>query len=515
MLNFLIFAAIGTGLGIGISLLLLKNEKQAAKSQADLLIKKANTDSAELKKEIKTRVEQRSKQLTSDLEDGKERLNTIEKRLVFIEKQGQKWDQKIEELSSQERKTSEEIKQLEQLSQETARQQIESLKSKTGINETDAVNVVTENFIAVIKENNEASVQKEEVYLKEAAPKLAKKLIQNIMNRYTEPSSVDHPDNVITVNDNTAVGRIIGKEGRNINYFEAKSGVSVVFNDQAPNQITLSCFNMFRRELAKRALAKLVRQKAINEQVIDAALAQASDEMDIELTKLGKFAAKEIELPQDKWDPELLKLIGRLRYRTSYGQNILYHSLEIGFFCAMMAAEIGADVEVAKMAGFFHDLGKAIDQEEGETRPHDLISKDLLEKFGFSWEIVHAAWVHHDAEPSQTVEAELVKAADAISASRPGARAESSEDYYARIAALENYAMETEAADKVLIMSAGREVRLYVDPDKIADEGLFGIAEQLADKIENNLSFPGKIKVNLVREVKAIDFAKEQAFKTS
>ena len=221
------------------------------------------------------------------------------------------------------------------------------------------------------------------------------------------------------------------------------------------------------------------------------------------LFKEGVRAAEIVGI--EKRDRELMVLIGRMKYRTSYGQNILYHSIEIAFFCEMLADAIGADSHVAKMAGFYHDIGKAIDQEVGE--PHDYLSKQILEKFDYPWEIVHAAWTHHDAEPPETIEAQLVKAADALSGSRPGARTESAESYYERVQALEGLALDLTGVKKAYAVSGAREIRTFLDEDQIRDSEMPELAKKLAGEIEEQLTYPGKIKVNLIRILNAIEYA--------
>lgn len=511
-MNFLLAAVIGlAGVGAGFfaSKMRVDNSKNLAKDKARGILAKASREAKELTSEQEEKRQTMRRRLHDQEIQVEGRLETIGKRLELLKKQEQKWDQRLGGLEQERKRIAEAIDQDTKQTRQCLTEQVENLVNKTGLDRKQVLADLESKYLAEFQRDYDKYLQKAEYFASEESVKTAKQILISTMNRYSAPSSVMKMDNTITVKENKAIGRIIGKEGRNINYFEKKTQVSVIFNDHNPNEITVSTFHLLRRELARLALKRLVTKKAINEEVIDAAIASAQKELDKELEKLGKWAADIIELPKDKYDPELLRLIGRLKYRTSYGQNILYHSLEIGFFCAMMAAEIGADVEVAKLAGFFHDVGKAIDQDDGVDKPHDHLSKDILEQFNFDWEVVHAAWVHHDAEPSETIEAELVKAADAISAGRPGARAESSEEYYARMAALEEMAMDQKAADKVLVMSAGREVRLFVKPDKITDEEMPAVASELAHNIEENLAYPGKIKINLVRQMKAVDYAKE------
>lgn len=478
-----------------------QTELRSAGKRATLILNDAKGEAQELREETAQVRHQMEVRLHERELEQKERLEMTSRRLDILQKQAQKWDHRVELLQKRRLELAGSIESVDTQLAGIGTEQIKRLVEKTGQQQETVVQQLQDKYLADFQMDFEKYQQKLEHFTKEDAPKTARKLLTGIMNRYSEPSSVERFNNTITIKQDKAKGRLIGKAGKNINYFEEQAQVAVIFNDQGPNQITVSSFHLLRREIAKLALQNLIKKPVIDEKIIDKALTEARMEIDKILEKLGRWAADIIDLPTDKRDPELLRLMGRLKYRTSYGQNILYHSLEIAFFSAMMAAEIGADIEVARLGGFFHDLGKAIDQDDDVDKPHDHLSKEILERFGFSWEIVHAAWTHHDAIPIETVEAEIVKAADAISAGRPGARSESAEDYYARIAALEEMAMKQPGADKVFAMSAGRELRLFLNPEAIKDEEMPKIAADLAHEIEENLSYPGKIRVNLVRSL--------------
>ena len=497
-------------IGYAISKMRFTSTKMAATQKAATMLTEAKENEAAIRKTTAENQHSAKKRLLDVENEVKERLETVKKRLDLLEKQDQKWEDRLSNMANQKNKISNELTESQEKITKLNGQELKELMVKTGENSESVLTELEAKYISEFQMDYEKFIQKSEYFTKEEAPKVARSILTSIMNRYSEPSSVDRLENNITVHQDKAKGRIIGKGGMNINYFEEKANVYVLFNDQGPEVITVSCFHLLRREIARIALTKLIKLNAIDEKAIDKALAEAKTEMDVQLEKIGKWAADIIDLPMDKRDPELLRLMGRLKYRTSYGQNILYHSLEIAFFSSMMASEIGADVDIARLGGFFHDLGKAIDQDDDVDKPHDYLSKELLEKFDFSWEIVHAAWTHHDAIPIETIEAELVKAADAISAGRPGARSESAEDYYARINALEAMAKDEKGVDKVFAMSAGRELRLYMNPDTIQDDEMPAIAAHLKNNIETNLSYPGKIKVNLIRQLTAVDYAKDK-----
>lgn len=469
-------------------------------TKAIKVLAEATEEKDEILKKHGTWQESSRKRLKDWGMENQEHLDTFNKRGVLLETKLKKWDDKNGQFNGQNNKILEAMKNLKEERDLFLEKTFSALEKSSGIVRDDMLKQLKSDFDSRFSLDYDRYLNKYDTYAEDMAPKRARGILTGVMNRYSEPSSVDRFPNFITIPYDKVKGRIIGKEGRNIAYFEKKADVSVIFNDGDPNTLTVSCFHLLRREIALRALTKLCREKSIDEAIIDHAIERARYEVDKELLKIGLKMAKIIELPKQYQKEKLLKLIGRLKYRTSYGQNILYHSLEVAYFCAMLASEIGADVEVARYAGFFHDLGKAIDQDDGIDDPHDLLSKKILEEFDFPWEIVHAAWVHHDAEPAETVEAVLVKIADTLSASRPGARAESSDDYYSRIQALEGLALDTEGVEKVLTMSGGREIRTFVDTKAVSDSDMKKIAEGLAGRIEDTLSYPGKVRVNVIRQ---------------
>ncbi|MEK7528804.1 MAG: HD domain-containing protein, partial [Patescibacteria group bacterium] len=371
-----------------------------------------------------------------------------------------------------------------------------------GSRESIAEQLIREHEV-MFREDAQNRVLRMEELLKESSAKEAKNYLTEAISRFSASLNDDNLSGTITVQKDEVKGSIVGRGGQNIGLFEELYGVDVVFNDE-PNIISLSCFNLVQREIAKQALILLMQFKIITPDKIRMVKEQAEKKVSHMLTMTGEKAAKVLGLTNV--DPELIKLIGRLQFRTSYGQNALEHCVEVGYFSRMLAAEIGADENIAFQGGFFHDIGKAIDQEVGGS--HDVLTKEILEKYGFSWEITHAAWTHHDAIPQETVEAMLVKAADAISASRPGARALSLEQYIQKIRELENTAQSFEGVKKAFAISAGREVRVVVNPDGVSDEHIQELAEQIAHKVEEKGGYPGKIKITTIRTTKVVDYAK-------
>lgn len=352
-----------------------------------------------------------------------------------------------------------------------------------------------------------ARLQVYEEYTKDIAYKKAEAIVVNAIQRLSSATSVERRMVNVKVTKDKAKGKIIGKEGKNIQYLESKLGVDVVFNDQ-PDIISVSAFNLVNRKIAERTLSILAEEKHdIDTKVIDKAIERATKKTDEELLSLGKKSAEKIGL--DTNDKELLRVIGRLQYRTSYGQNIMLHSLEVGWLAIMMGGEIDLNTETLKKGGFLHDLGKAIDQNPDVQGTHDYLTKEIMEKHDFTWEEIHAAWTHHDSEPPSTPEAMIVKAADAVSASRPGARQESLDKYIQRLKDLEGTAGSFSGVKKAFAISAGREVRVIVDPDEVSDDGVYSLATEIAKQIQDDITYPGKVKVNVIRKLRYSELTKK------
>lgn len=313
----------------------------------------------------------------------------------------------------------------------------------------------------------------------------------------------EHLISTVQIPSEDIKGRIIGKEGRNIRHFEKVSGVELIIDD-SPDLITLSSFNPIRREIAKMALEKLILDGRIQPSKIEEKVLQAEQEIKELIKKAGEEAVYEIgilDLP-----PELVFLLGRLKYRTSYSQNVLTHSIEVAMLAGMIAAEVGADVSMAKKAGLLHDIGKAIDYEfEGS---HVEIGRRILQKYNIKEDIIKAMQSHHEDYPVETIEGAIVMAADAISASRPGARKENLENYLKRLEDLEKIATSFKEIEKAYAIQAGRELRVFVFPDKIDDYGTARLAKQIADKIKEEMDFYGEIKILAIRETRVTEYVK-------
>ena len=328
-------------------------------------------------------------------------------------------------------------------------------------------------------------------------------IITSAIQRYARSSISDVTTSVVNLPDEEIKGKIIGREGRNIRTFERLTGVEVII-DETPESLLLSSFDPMRRELAKMALEKLLKDGRIQPAKIEEKVEEARQELDSRIRKIGEEATFEIgilDLPK-----ELIQLIGRLNYRTSYGQNVLTHSIEMAHIAGMMAAELGLNVEVTKKAALLHDIGKAIDHEVEGT--HVEIGRKLLKKYGVDDRIIQAMESHHDEYPFATPESYIIAAADIISAARPGARRDTLEKYLRRLEEIEKVVNAFEGVKQSYAVSAGREVRVFVTPEKIDDFGALRLAKEIAQKIQSDIQYPGEIKVTVIREVKAVEYAR-------
>ena len=346
-------------------------------------------------------------------------------------------------------------------------------------------------------------VRKIEEESTEKAKEKARRVISMAIQRIASEHVVESTVSVVDLPSDEMKGRIIGREGRNIRAFEQATGVDLIVDD-TPEAVILSCFEPVRREIARRALESLIQDGRIHPGRIEELVGKVKAEMDEKLLADGETAALEVGIPDIH--PEIHKLIGRLQFRSSYGQNALKHSMEVAWLSNHMAAELGANAEVAKRAGLVHDIGKAVDREMDGT--HLELGRDLLKKYGETDEVIHAMECHHGDYDPHTVEAVLVTAADALSAARPGARREILENYIKRLEKLEGMASDFEGVEKVYAIQAGRELRIIVESEKIGDDKAVWLARDVAKKVEAELTYPGQIKVTVIRETRAVEYAR-------
>lgn len=451
-----------------------------AKEKAIQIIDEAKKEEANRRRELKS--------LQDRLE---KRENLFDKKLLDLEAKTTKLQDKAKEVEQ----ARDKIKQIQA-------DQIAKLEKIASMTKDDAQKVLLDNVERDISETLSNRIKKLEGEASSELDNQAKKVLANVIQRCAANHAVEITTTTVALPSEEMKGRIIGREGRNIRAFEQKTGVEVVVDD-TPEVITLSSFSPIRREVAKRALEKLILDGRIHPAKIEDSIAEAKKEVALEIKKAGEDACYEVGIAG--LDPKLIQIIGRLRYRTSYGQNVLQHSIEVAHLSALLAEQLGADVTVAKKAGFLHDIGKAVDHEIQGTHPE--IGRDIAKKFNLPDEIIEPILTHHEDKPSTFISI-IVKSADAISGARPGARKDTYENYLQRLEELENIAVKIDGVEKAYAIQAGREVRVFVTPDEINDLESHKVAEKIAKDIEENLKYPGEIKVTVIRENRVIEYAR-------
>lgn len=476
------------------------------KRESEQIVQKSKEEAEKILEENEKRTERMNKENEEDFKVKEERQKKFEESVNLKQSILDKKLNKINEAKLGLASFQEEVQGIEEKAKRTEKDFIVKLTSKTGTTESAIKERIIKKYATDLEEDNKKKIIDIEEELKETANKKAKKVLVGIIQRLCSPTSVESRAVLIKVRKDSIKGKIVGKGGENIKHFEEKIDVAVVFNDM-PNIISVSAFNLVQRRVAEKALILLTKYRGnIDKKVVDKTIEKATRETDEELYEIGKDALKKMGIKAD--NKEFARVVGRLQYRTSYGQNIMKHSMEVGWVAQMIGSELGLDLEVCKVGGFLHDLGKAIDQDPEIQETHDKLSKELMEKFGFSKETVHAAWTHHDAAQQETPEALIVKAADSVSGGRPGARQDTLERYIEKMKAIDETVKSFGGIKKSFAMSAGREVRVYVDPELIVDKKLTPMAQDIARKIEQNVVYPGKIKVNVIRRTKITEIAK-------
>ncbi|MBQ1947499.1 MAG: ribonuclease Y [Clostridia bacterium] len=478
-----------------------------AEEEASRIREKAGKEAEAKKKEMLIEAKEEIQKTRSEFEkEAKERRNDltrqerrIQQKEETLDKKSDQLDKKNELLESKLKTADAKIEEVEAL-KKTQRELLERI---AGLSAEEAKEYLLKNIETEIRHDAALMIKDIESAAKEEADEKAKTIICDAIQRCASDHVSEATVSVVALPNDEMKGRIIGREGRNIRAIETATGVDLIIDD-TPEAVVLSAFDPVRREIARIALEKLINDGRIHPARIEETVEAARKEVDTAIKQAGEQAV--FETGVQGLHPEVVKLLGRLRYRTSYGQNVLKHSTEVSFLAGQMAAELGIDVRLAKRAGLLHDLGKALDHEQEGS--HVTLGFEFAKKHNEGKEVLHAIQAHHGDVPAQTLIAMLVQAADAISAARPGARRENIETYIKRLETLEKIANEHPGVSKSFAIQAGREIRVAVKPETVSDDDMILVAREIAKRIEEETEYPGQIKVSVIRETRHVDYAK-------
>ncbi len=499
----LLLVAVGAAAGFGGGQVLTKKKIDNAKTDAEKELKKAKKDAEKEVEQAKEEAKKISEEAKKDEADRRKEIKATEERLV---KREETLDKKLDELDKRAEKIRKEEDEIEELKNEIRKireKQQEKLEKIAKLKKSEAAEKLMQMTERDVKDDLKGLVTKLQNDAKDLAEDKAATIIVGAMERMASDVTAERTVTSVKLEDEEMKGRIIGKEGRNIQALQRATGVDIMV-DETPGMIVLSSFDPVRREVARVALEMLLKDGRVHPGRIEEVVEKAQKQVQKEVVRAGEDAAREvgvIGIPK-----EVLQLLGELKYRTSYGQNVLKHSTEMAHIAGIIAEELGADVKITKYSALVHDLGKALTHKmEGK---HHHISGEMLRKYGAPEEVAHAAEAHHDDVEATTLEAMIIRVVDAISAARPGARNISAENFVERMKDLENVATGFDGIEKAYAISAGREVRVFVKPDDIDDLSAIKLARDISNKIESTMQYPGTIKVNVIRETRAIEYAK-------
>jgi ribonuclease Y len=503
MLEGIIAVIIGGLAGVGGTVVYEKRRGANGKAKAEHSIADAKTKAADIVLKAKEEALKQADEAKKDENERRKGWDKTEARLAEretnLDKKFDDIDKRAEGLRAQE----DEVEGLKNEIRDIRTRQQEKLEKIAGLKKADAAAKLMEMTERDVKNDLVGLISKLENDAKETAEEQAQTILVTAMERMSSEVTAERTVTAIKLTDDEMKGRIIGKEGRNIQALQRATGVDILVDD-TPGMVILSSFDPLRRQVARLTLEMLMKDGRIHPARIEEVVAKAEKEIDKEVTRSGEDAARDVGvvgIPK-----EMLQLLGELKFRTSYGQNVLMHSTEMAHMAGMIAEEIGADVRVTKIATLLHDVGKAVSHKiEGK---HHHIGAELARKYGMSEDIAHAIEAHHDDVEATTPEALVVRVCDALSAARPGARNISAENFSERMRDLENIALGFKGIDKAYAISAGREVRVIVRPENIDDLSAIKLARDIATKIESTMQYPGTIKVNVIRETRAIEYAK-------
>ena len=518
ILTIIISAIVGIGAGFGISKFLEKsnvsNLIKNAKKEATSVLKDANLEAENIKKDKILQAKEKFIELKSEHEqvilNRERKIVEVEKRILIKESQLSGELSKAKKVNDDyEAKTTEYNAKLETLDRKYVevekmhKSQVNQLEVISGLSAEEATNQLIESLRAEAKTNAMAHIQETIEEAKLTAQQEAKKIIINTIQRVGTEEAVENCVSVFNIESDDVKGRIIGREGRNIRAIEAATGVEIIVDD-TPEAIILSCFDPVRREIARLSLHKLVTDGRIHPARIEEVVAKTTKQIDDEIAEVGKRTV--IDLGIHGLHPELIKVVGRMKYRSSYGQNLLQHSREVSKLCGIMAAELGLNVKLAKRAGLLHDIGKVPDAES--DLPHALLGMQWAEKYGEKEEVCNAIGAHHDEIEMKYLLSPIVQVCDAISGARPGARRQVLDSYIQRLKDLEEVAYGFNGVKSAYAIQAGRELRVIVESEKVSDDNASNLSFEISQKIQTEMTYPGQVKVTVIRETRAVNIAK-------
>ena len=504
---FLIAAIIFTFVGMFLRKKTAESKMKSAESEAQRIIEMANKDAENRKKEeifkAKEEIMNARKDLDAEIRERRGEVQVQEKRIMQKEENLEKKMDSLEKREKDLIRKGEELEGKKNEVLETLNKQIEELQRISGLSQEEAKQHLLSEVEKQLTAEKATLLREMQAKTKEEATKNAKEIIGYAIQKCAADHTSETTVSIVALPNEDMKGRIIGREGRNIKTLETLTGIDLIIDD-TPEAVVISGFDPLRREVAKLALEKLIEDGRIHPAKIEEMVEKAKEEIEAIIKEEGERAI--IETGVIGLHPDLTKLIGKLKYRTSYGQNVLNHSIEVSNLARIMAEELGLDPKLARRAGLLHDIGKALDHDMEGT--HVEIGVDILKKYKENEKVINAVQAHHgDVEP-QTIEAVLIQAADAISASRPGARRETLETYIKRLESLEQIADSFEGVEKSFAIQAGREIGIIVKPEKISDDQMVLTARDIAKRVEDEMEYPGQIKVNLVRETRVVEYAK-------
>jgi len=508
ILYMIIGLLLGGGAGVAIGYLvrqqIAKKKVDSAEANAEKLLAEAEVKKQKVLLEARDKALKILDESKRDDENRRKELRIIQKKLETHEVDFQT---RLKELGKKQETMLEKAAKIEEVKTEIDRikeDQVKKLEAVAALSKDEAKSILMKEIEELVQEEYMSRLRKLERASSDELEAKSRNILGVVIQRCAATHAVETTTTTVHLPNDEMKGRIIGKEGRNIKAIEQLTGTEIIVDD-TPGAITVSGFSSIRRQVAKIALEKLIQDGRIQPAKIEEAVENAKKELAVDIKKAGEDALYELGIPLTAFEPKLIQILGRLKYRTSYGQNQLRHSIEVAILAGMLAQELGADVTICKRGGLLHDIGKAVDHDVQGAHPE--IGYNIMKKFGLSEEIAYQSLGHHEDKP-KTLEAILVKAADSISGARPGARKESYELYIQRLEELEKTAMSFPGVEKVYAIQAGREVRVFVEPKAIDDFGALRLAKDIAQKIESELKYPGEIKVNVIRETRVIEYAR-------